>query len=157
VRWIIQTGLCLGTFIQKLNSRAGTLIDLGPCKCHKGLKSTILLPESHNCFVMWNILENHLSYIIIVLLLRRNYRSQWPRLLRHALSPPAQTLGSCVRFPLVSWIYLCVYSVFVLFCMQVAALRWASSHTDSVKWLIKWKRGQFPTKYCRAIDIWING
>jgi hypothetical protein len=39
--------------------------------------------------------------------------------LRHELSLPAQTLGSWVR------VQLCVYSVFVLSCAQVAAMRWA--------------------------------
>jgi hypothetical protein len=46
-----------------------------------------------------------------------NNRSQWPRGLRHELSSPARTLGSQVRIPLKSWIYVCVYSVFVLFCV----------------------------------------
>jgi hypothetical protein len=50
-------------------------------------------------------------------------RSQWPRGLRHELSSPVQTLGSWVRIPLETWMSLCVYSVFVLSCVQVAALR----------------------------------
>jgi hypothetical protein len=37
------------------------------------------------------------------------------------LSSPARTLGSWVRIPLKSWMFICVYSVFV----WVAALRWA--------------------------------
>jgi hypothetical protein len=64
-------------------------------------------------------------------------RSQWPRGLRHELSSPAQTLGSWVRTPLEAWMSACVYSVFVLFCMQVAALRRADpgprNPTDCVK------------------------
>jgi hypothetical protein len=44
-------------------------------------------------------------------------RSQWPRGLRHELSSLARTLGSCVRVPLEAWMSVCVYSVFVLFCM----------------------------------------
>jgi hypothetical protein len=47
-------------------------------------------------------------------------RSQWPRGLRYELSSPAQTLGSWVRIQLESWL-----SVFVLSCMQVAALQQA--------------------------------
>jgi hypothetical protein len=54
-------------------------------------------------------------------------RSQWARGLRHELSSLAQTLGSWLRFPLKSWMSMCVYSVFVLFCVQVAALRRAHS------------------------------
>jgi hypothetical protein len=45
-------------------------------------------------------------------------RSQWPRGLR-----PARTLRSCVRISFKAWIFVCVYSVFVLSCVQVAALR----------------------------------
>jgi hypothetical protein len=48
-------------------------------------------------------------------------QSQWPSCLR--LSLLAQTLGSWVRIPLEVWMLVCVYSVFVLFCVQVAALR----------------------------------
>jgi hypothetical protein len=50
-------------------------------------------------------------------------RSQWPRGLRNELSSPAQTLGSWDRFPLEAWRPVCIYSVFVLSCVQVAALR----------------------------------
>jgi hypothetical protein len=52
-------------------------------------------------------------------------RSQWPRGVRHELSSLARTLGSLVRIPLETWMSVCVYSVFVLSCVQVAALRWA--------------------------------
>jgi hypothetical protein len=44
-------------------------------------------------------------------------RSQRPCGLRHELSSLAQTLGSCVRIPLEAWMSVCVYSVFVLFCV----------------------------------------
>jgi hypothetical protein len=50
-------------------------------------------------------------------------RSQWPSDLRHELFSPARTLGSWVRIPLDEWMFVGVYSVFVLFCVQVAALR----------------------------------
>jgi hypothetical protein len=49
-------------------------------------------------------------------------RSQWLHGLRHELSSPAQTLGLWVRVPLEA----CM-SVFVLSCVQVAALRRADS------------------------------
>jgi hypothetical protein len=49
-------------------------------------------------------------------------RSQWPHGLRHELSWLAGTLGSWVRIPLKAWMSVCVYSVFVLFCVQVEAL-----------------------------------
>jgi hypothetical protein len=40
--------------------------------------------------------------------------SQWPRCVRHEMSPPARTLGSWVWISLKARMYLCVYSVFVL-------------------------------------------
>jgi hypothetical protein len=48
---------------------------------------------------------------------------QWPRGLRHEPSSPGRTLGSWVRIPLEAWMSVCVYSVFVLFFVLVAALR----------------------------------
>jgi hypothetical protein len=52
-------------------------------------------------------------------------RSQWPRSLRHELSSPARTLGSWLRIQLKAWTSVCIYSVFVLSCVQIAALRQA--------------------------------
>jgi hypothetical protein len=54
--------------------------------------------------------------------LKSGGRSQWPRGLMHERSSPAGTLGSWVRIPLDAWIFVCVYFVFLLFCV-VAALR----------------------------------
>jgi hypothetical protein len=50
-------------------------------------------------------------------------RSQWPCGLRHEPSSPAPTLGSWLRIPPETWMSVCVYSVFVLFCLKAAALR----------------------------------
>jgi hypothetical protein len=50
-------------------------------------------------------------------------RSQWPRGLRHEPSSPARTLESWIRIQMQIWTFVCVYSVFVLFCVYVAALR----------------------------------
>jgi hypothetical protein len=50
-------------------------------------------------------------------------RSQRPLGLRHELSSPARTLGSWVRIALEALLSVCFYSVFVLSCVQVAALR----------------------------------
>jgi hypothetical protein len=44
------------------------------------------------------------------------YRSQWPRGLRHELSSLAQTLGSRVRISLEAWMSVCVYSVCAALC-----------------------------------------
>jgi hypothetical protein len=50
-------------------------------------------------------------------------RSQWPNILKHELSSLARTMGSWARIPLKAWMCVCVYSVSVLSCVQVAALR----------------------------------
>jgi hypothetical protein len=73
------------------------------------------------------------------------------------LSSLARTLGSRVRIPLKVWMSVCVYSVFVLFCVWVAALR-RTDHTskECKKRLRNWRKGQGPTKGCRAIDEWMN-
>jgi hypothetical protein len=52
-------------------------------------------------------------------------RSQWPRGLGHEPSSPARTLGSWVRISVEAWMSVCVYSVFVLFCVWIAALQLA--------------------------------
>jgi hypothetical protein len=44
-------------------------------------------------------------------------RSQWPRRVKHELSSPAQILGSWFRISLEAWMFVCVYSVLVLFCV----------------------------------------
>jgi hypothetical protein len=43
--------------------------------------------------------------------------SQWPHGLRHESSSFVRTLGSWVRIQLEAWMSVCVYSVFVLFCV----------------------------------------
>jgi hypothetical protein len=54
-----------------------------------------------------------LKHYLFILDLRFS-RSEWPR---------GQTLGSWVRIPLKAWMSVYVYFVFVLSCVQVAALR----------------------------------
>jgi hypothetical protein len=59
-----------------------------------------------------------LNYTCIITGSRRNNcRSQWPRRLRHELFSSAETLQSWVRIPLEAWMSVCVYSVFLLFCV----------------------------------------
>jgi hypothetical protein len=57
-------------------------------------------------------------------------RSQWPLGPRHELSSPAQTLESWVQILLEAWMSMCVYYVFVLFCVYVAALRRADPPSE---------------------------
>jgi hypothetical protein len=52
-------------------------------------------------------------------------QQKWTRRLRHELFSEAETLGSWVRIPIEAWMSVCVYSMFVLFCVQVATLRQA--------------------------------
>jgi hypothetical protein len=46
------------------------------------------------------------------------YRSQRPRGIRHELFSLVRTLGSWVQNPLKAWMFVCVYSVFVLSCVD---------------------------------------
>jgi hypothetical protein len=88
-------------------------------------------------------------------------RSQWPRRLRHELSSLARMLGSWVQIPLEAWMSVFLYSVFLLFCVQVATLRRTDPPSkESYRLCIglrKWKCGQGPKKKkgCRAVDILI--
>jgi hypothetical protein len=88
-------------------------------------------------------------------------RPQRPRGLKHETSSPARTLGSWVRIPLTAWMSVCVYSVFVLFCVLIAALWRADPPSKESNGLCiglrNWKSDQGPTKDCRAIDrVWIG-
>jgi hypothetical protein len=95
-------------------------------------------------------------------------RSQWPKS-KSGLRPQskdvpsslARTLGSCVRFSLEAWVSVCVYSVFVMSCVQVAALRQDDPPSKESYRLCKrsrnWKSGQGPTKDYTATDRWMDG
>jgi hypothetical protein len=70
-----------------------------------------------------------------------------PRGLRHEMSSSAQTLRSRVRIPLEAWMYVCVYSVFLLPPVLVTALRRADPPSKEpyrlrkkIKKLKKWPR-----------------
>jgi hypothetical protein len=69
---------------------------------------------------------------------------------------PAQILGSWVRIPHEASMSVFVYSVLVLFSVQVAALRRADPPSKEsyrlYKMIRKLKSGQGPTKGCEAID-----
>jgi hypothetical protein len=57
--------------------------------------------------------------------------NQCLRCLRHELSLSTQTLGSLVQIPFEIWLFLSVSSMFVLSCVQVAALRLADHNPRS--------------------------
>jgi hypothetical protein len=58
-------------------------------------------------------------------------RSQWPCGLSHELSSLVRTLGSWVGIPLKAGMFVCVYSVFLLSCVQVVAFRLADPPSKS--------------------------
>jgi hypothetical protein len=70
--------------------------------------------------------------------------------IRHEPYSPAWTLGSWVQIPLEAWMSVCVYSVFVLSCVQVAALQQADPLSKESYRLCKktkeLRSGQGPTK-----------
>jgi hypothetical protein len=49
----------------------------------------------------------------------RNMTIRNTRGLRHEMSSPAWTLGSWFRIPIETWMFVCVYSVFVLPCVSI--------------------------------------
>jgi hypothetical protein len=71
---------------------------------------------------VWRI---HVLWFSLSSSIRFSSRSQWPRGLRHELCSLARSLGSWVRIPLKAWMSVCFYSVFVLFRVQIQALRWS--------------------------------
>jgi hypothetical protein len=74
-------------------------------------------------------------------------RPQWPL---------GRRMGSWIRIPLKAWMSVCVYFVFMLFCVYVAALRRPDSPSKKSYRLCiglrHRKRSQGPTKDCRATD-----
>jgi hypothetical protein len=81
----------------------------------------------------------------------------WVRLIQ---STPAQTLWSWVRNPLEEWMSVCFYSMFVLSCVQVAAL-WRADPLSKEPYrpcngLRNWKGSRSPTKGCTVTDEWIS-
>jgi hypothetical protein len=84
---------------------------------------------------------------------RHRRRSRWPRDLTLA-----RTLGSCVRIPLKAWMFVCVYSVFVLSCVEVAAMRRADhSSKESYRVCKKdYETEEEATAQQRAVEPLIN-
>jgi hypothetical protein len=72
-------------------------------------------------------------------------RSQWPRGLRHELSSLSQTLGSCVRIALKTWMSVCVYSLCAVLCVGRGLARgWSPVQgiLPTVYKLRNWKSGR---------------
>jgi hypothetical protein len=108
--------------------------------------------RSHRCE---NITISSLVLWYFVSVTKDDDRSKWPRGLRHEVFWSAQILGSWVRIPLETCMSVCVYSVFVLSCVQVAALRRADPPSKEPYRLCKRLRnrkcGQGPKRDCRAV------
>jgi hypothetical protein len=80
-------------------------------------------------------------------------RSQWLQVVRHEPSSPARTLGSWVPKSLETWIFVWVYSVFVLSCVYAEALRRAHPPSEESNW----KNDQGPKGWWaieRSSDAW---
>jgi hypothetical protein len=95
-----------------------------------------------------------LHYLLSFILRRR--RSQWPRGLRHELSSPAQTLGSWVRIPLEAWMSVCIYTVFVLSCVQVAGADPPSKESYRLYNLTPWplvRKRTIPTERPPLVEV----
>jgi hypothetical protein len=79
--------------------------------------------------VCWLYIRSYLSYRLAACLCRHVIEIvvivcavEGARNLRKEQSSPARTQGSWIRISFKSWIFVCVYSVFVLLCVYVAAL-----------------------------------
>jgi hypothetical protein len=96
-----------------------------------------------------DLLSTYKSWLQITTTLLQS-RSQWTRGLKHERSSPTRTLGSWVRIPLEAWMSVCVYSLFVLFCVQVAVLRRADPLSKESSRLCKrsrnWKAAKVQQK-----------
>jgi hypothetical protein len=111
------TGLCV--FVQSRFSFIGAFLNyalrLSICVVHF-LKSTRINTCKDNFDRLQEDSLHNLSSKITVTD-HESGRSQWPRALRHELYSLARTLRSWVRIPLKARMSVCVYSVFVFFCV----------------------------------------
>jgi hypothetical protein len=91
-----------------------------PLPTHRATQTQNKRTHKHPC-LKWdsNLRSQHSSERrqLITYLRFNKSRSQWPRSLRHELSSLARMLGSWVRILLKAWMSVCIYSVFVLFCV----------------------------------------
>jgi hypothetical protein len=124
-----------------------------------GLIILITLGEEYK---LWSSsLCNFLQPPIISLFWDPNDQSQWPRVLRHELSSLARTLGSWVRIRMRAWVSMYAFIVCVVLCVGSMAL-WQADHSSKESYrlckksLRTGRRGQGPTKGCRAIHEWMN-
>jgi hypothetical protein len=65
----------------------------------------------------WQCMQSHYSKLHIILHVWGMGRSQRPHRLIHEMSSLTWMLGSWVQIPLKAWMFICVYSVFVLSCV----------------------------------------
>jgi hypothetical protein len=72
-----------------------------------------------SCYSTLNVCRRHIP----------QRRSQWPSILKHVLSSPTQTLWPLVRISLKAWMFVCVYSVFLLSCVGSGfATSWSTAN-----------------------------
>jgi phosphoribosyl-AMP cyclohydrolase len=96
----------------------------------------------------------HREYVMLRFLVLKRWHFRLPITVA-ARSEAWTVTESRVRLPLEALMSVCVYSVFVLSCVQTAALRRTDLPSKESYWQRKrsrnWKRGQGSTKGCRAI------
>jgi hypothetical protein len=130
--------------------------------CPRG--SCIQVLNVHCASLAWqsfNAWSDHCCFSVINDNWRKNLsRSQWQCGLRYEMSSLAQTLGSFVRIPLKVWMFVCVYSVFVLTCVDSGlATGWTPVQgvlpTKNKK--LKWKAFHgYPILQVRATGTYIE-
>jgi hypothetical protein len=81
-------------------------------------------------------------------------RSQWQSGLRYELFSPAQTPGSWIRISLEAWMFVRVYSVFVLLCVGSGRTMGRSHVQGVLPTMYRNKRLNYqgPTMGCKATD-----
>jgi hypothetical protein len=88
-----------------------------------GLDANVILKWMEGCRLGWSGSRRRLTADAFQGQLSADHSGR--AVLRHELSSLARTLGSWVRIPLKTWMCVCIFSVFVLSCVQVSALRLA--------------------------------
>jgi hypothetical protein len=136
----------------QLSATAPTLNRMSPicCQFSSFLSSILLLSFHLSLGLSGYFLSDILTKILYEFLIPHS-RSPWPRDLRHEMSSPARKLRSCVRILLEAWMFVYVYSVFVLYCVQ-------ADHTSKGSYrLIKKLKWNKVFHGCSMLQVGVTG
>jgi hypothetical protein len=120
--------------------------------CYKGKwwAHPVLISTTGTCVTGKVGLQFRIDVRILLIRERIFRRSQWRQGLKYEPCLPVRTLGSWTLIPLEAWMFVCVYSVFSLFCLYVSIFRRADPPPkESYRLCIglrNWESGQDPTK-----------